>query len=446
MRCRIKKTIAVCLFTLVLSMNANAQLKEVPYTDGILYYQIGGGRHITIPPRMTITTINLSANLSMAALTCGNFDLGASIEASLDQLSQGVDNAVNAIEAAASSAIANLPGYILQKANPGLYDLFQNALLRAQESFALATKSCERMQYEISQNINPYSEWVTLSQGDSWKKSIGYGEENIHEAKEEANDAQENGVKWIGGISKGGRDQEPIRILSEVAAAGLNILSDRHAETMADLPSDAMLRQHFSGPDAVKEWVIKVLGDLEISVCRGCSKGAIPGRGLIPYIESEADGIADHLTAVVVGDTRPTRNNLEVLSAPGIAITNQVVDAIRNLTSVERGIVTNKLAQEIAEARIMEEAMVVRRLLLSGKKDGDVSAVSMAVEEVEKALEELEKEIKNVIFEKRIRGSMVSNTVIEVLKHDNAKRQAARSLPVTPLKDDNPLDGGAVSR
>src|SRR5690606_20445146 len=121
---------------LSVSMDSHAQLNEVPHTDGMMYYRIGGGRHISIPPSLTITTINLSASASIAALNCGRFDLGESVQASLNNLSNGVDNAINAIEAAASAAIANLPGYILQKANPGLYDLFQNALLRAQESFS----------------------------------------------------------------------------------------------------------------------------------------------------------------------------------------------------------------------------------------------------------------------------------------------------------------------
>ncbi len=430
---------------LLSSVGVNAQMHEVPHTDGMLYYRIGGGRHITIPPSLTITTINLSASASLGALNCGRFDLGASVQASLDNIQNGVDNAMVAIEAAAGAAIANLPGYILQKANPGLYDLFQNALLRAQESFSLATKSCERMQYEISQNINPYDEWITLSRGDSWKRSIGIGEENIHEAEEDAEDGHNDGLTWVGGIARGGRNQAPIRVLSEVASAGLNILSDRAPETGDDLPSGAPLRQHFTGPGAVSEWVWDVLGDLEISVCDGCDKGALPGKGLIPHIESEADAIAGQLSALVTGQNTPNRDNLSDVSAPGIVMTLQVIEAIRNQSASERSIIVQKLAQEIAEARIMEEAMVIRRLLLAGKKDGDISAVKMAVEEVDNALVELESEIQNVIFEKRVRGELIANTVIEVLLHDASKRRAALSMPAVLPSDSNKLERGAVN-
>ena len=128
---------------------------EAPSDDSLFYYKIGGGRDIAIPPSLNITTIDLSLSGQASALSCSGFDPMVAIESSLDNLRNGVDNAVNAIELAATAAIANLPGYILQKANPGLYDLFQNALLRANESFSLATKSCERIQYEIAKNTNP---------------------------------------------------------------------------------------------------------------------------------------------------------------------------------------------------------------------------------------------------------------------------------------------------
>ena len=181
--------------------------EPAPNEDSLFYYKIGGGRDIAIPPSLNITTLDLSLNASATALTCSGFDPMVAIENSLDNLRNGVDNAVNALELAASAAIANLPGYILQKANPGLYDLFQNALLRANEAFSLATKSCERIQYEIANGTNPYAEWVTVSWGDSWKRSLGVGSANIHDAVDDAEDAHNDGIQWVGGQRRGGQDQ-----------------------------------------------------------------------------------------------------------------------------------------------------------------------------------------------------------------------------------------------
>tara|TARA_B100000446_G_scaffold76096_3_gene72068 strand:+ start:30659 stop:32008 length:1350 start_codon:yes stop_codon:yes gene_type:complete len=419
---------------------------EAPSDDSLFYYKIGGGRDIAIPPSLNITTIDLSLSGQASALSCSGFDPMVAIESSLDNLRNGVDNAVNAIELAATAAIANLPGYILQKANPGLYDLFQNALLRANESFSLATKSCERIQYEIANNTNPFDEWITVSWGDSWKRSVGIGGANIHDAVDDAEDAPNEGIEWVGGLRAGGVNQPPIRVLSDVAKAGLNILSQRPPETSSNLPGSAPLAQHFDGPNAVDRWINNVLGEIEVGLCDSCTKGTRPGKGLIPYIEESTDDIVQLLVDLVSGSTQPTRVNLEQVEAPGIAVTLQVILAIRNQSPDEISIVINKLGQEIAEARVMEEAMIIRRLLLAGRKEGYVAANEIAQQEVIQALDELESEISNVIFEKDARDKFVTSTVVELLLRDNAIRQSSVNTPATVPTDPRPLKNGGVEQ
>lgn len=419
---------------------------EAPSDDSLFYYKIGGGRDIAIPPSLNITSIDLSLSGQASALSCSGFDPMVAIESSLDNLRNGVDNAVNAIELAATAAIANLPGYILQKANPGLYDLFQNALLRANESFSLATKSCERIQYEIANNTNPFDEWITVSWGDSWKRSVGIGGANIHDAVDDAEDAPNEGIEWVGGLRAGGVNQPPIRVLSDVAKAGLNILSQRPPETSSNLPNSAPLAQHFTGPNAVDQWINNVLGEIEVGLCDSCTKGTRPGKGLIPYIEETTEDIVQLLVDLVSGSTPPTRTNLEQVEAPGIAITLQVILAIRNQSPDEISIVINKLGQEIAEARVMEEAMIIRRLLLAGRKEGYVAANEIAQQEVIQALDELESEISNVIFEKDARDKFVTSTVVELLLRDNAIRQSSVNTPATVQTDPRPLKNGGVEQ
>ena len=432
---------------LVLAVLSSPSLaEEGPAEDSLFYYKIGGGRDIAIPPSMNITTIDLSLSGQASALSCSGFDPMVAIDSTLDNIRNGVDNAVNAIELAAAAAIANLPGYILQKANPGLYDLFQNALLRANEAFSLATKSCERIQYEISKNTNPFNEWITVSWGDSWKRSVGVGGANIHEAIEDAEDAPEDGIEWVGGVRQGGRGQPPIQVLSDVASAGLNILSERPPETQGDLPSNAALYQHFSGPNAVDDWVNEVLGEMEVGLCDSCRKGARSGKGLIPYIEQTTEDIVPLLSNLVTGSTPANLANLQDAEAPGVAVTVQVIDAIRNQSPREQRILIDKFAQEIAEARVMEEAMIIRRLLLAGRKEGYVAANALAQREVAQALDELDSEIRNVIFEKDVRDQFVTSTVVELLLRDNANRQSSVHTPAAVPDDTRPLKQGGVAQ
>lgn len=429
---------------LLLALCTAAYGADAPSNDSLFYYQIGGGRDIAIPPSLNITTLDLSLGAQAQALSCSGFDPMVAIESSLDNLKDGVDNAINALELAASAAIANLPGYILQKANPGLYDLFQNALLRANESFSLATKSCERIQYEIANNTNPFDEWITLSWGDSWKRSVGVGGANIHDAVDAAEAAPNEGIDWVGGLKAGGINQPPIEVLSDVATAGLNILSQRPPEDSSNLASDAPLARHFSGPGDVDAWIHNVLGEIEVGLCDTCAKGARPGKGLIPYIEQTTEDIVPLLVALVVGTTQPTRANLLELEAPGIAVTLQVILALRNQSPDERSIVIHKLSQEIAEARVMEEAMIIRRLLLAGRKEGHIAANAIAQKEVVSALAELDNEIRNVIFEKDARNRFVTSTVVELLLHDNAARQSSVHTPAATQTDPRPLKQGGV--
>ena len=57
-------------------------------------------------------------------------DVGANMQAVI------IVTVIAFLTAAASAAIASLPALILQRANPGLYDLFQNALLQAEDELA----------------------------------------------------------------------------------------------------------------------------------------------------------------------------------------------------------------------------------------------------------------------------------------------------------------------
>ena len=110
----------------------------------------------------------------------------------------------------------------------------------------------------------------------------------------------------------------------------------------------------------------------------------------------------------------------------------------------ERSIVLNKLAQDIAETRVMEEAMIVRRLLLAGRKEGFVASNNIAQIEVDRALQELASEIDNVIFEKQARSQFVTNTIIELLQRDHAMRQSSVNTPASIESDPRPLRNGGV--
>ena len=131
----------LCGFFLLWTINGFAA--QAPTEDGLWYYEIGGAEPVSVPANPAVVSVTLGGSAQLGlGYSCGKFDPVAAVTNTLNNIGAGVDNMMNAMTAAATSAIAALPALILQRANPGLYDLFQNALIKAEETMQLATKSC----------------------------------------------------------------------------------------------------------------------------------------------------------------------------------------------------------------------------------------------------------------------------------------------------------------
>ena len=101
---------------------------QAPTEDSLWYYEIGGAQPVSVPANPGVAPVTLGGSAQLrSGYSCGKFDPVAAVTHTLNDIGAGIDNMMNAMTAAASAAIAALPALILQRANPGLYDLFQNA-------------------------------------------------------------------------------------------------------------------------------------------------------------------------------------------------------------------------------------------------------------------------------------------------------------------------------
>ncbi|MCB1799923.1 MAG: integrating conjugative element protein, partial [Gammaproteobacteria bacterium] len=158
----------------------------------------------------------------------------------------------------------------------------------------------------------------------------------------------------------------------------------------------------------------------------------------------EAATVTVDLQTLVSGATPPTLANLDKITAPGVAITRQVIEAIREMPATEQGLIMGRLVSEISTARTVEKALFARRLLLTGRQVPEVYATEVAREHADTSITELDKEIENLLFETRVRKEVVSNTLTSLLQRAAAKRQASLTVPqVSPL-DSRPLSNGRV--
>ena len=428
------------LIALAVAIGPDSYAAQAPTEDGLWYYEIGGAEPVSVPanPAVVSTTLGGSAQLGLG-YSCGKFDPVAAVTNTLNDIGAGVDNMMNAMTAAATSAIAALPALILQRANPGLYDLFQNALLKAEETMQLATKSCEQMEAEIAQGKNPYADLITLSKGNDWKVQMGVGGNDAVTAKTTVESSNgNNGVPWIGGQA-GGSGQPVLEFTGDIVEAGYNINMNRPVTDPSPVPaaSSTRLSEVWPSPADARDWTVEVVGENIVTTCDTCRKDSIPGTGLLPKLYQESAAVATDIQNLVSGATPLTLTNLDKITAPGVAITRQVIEAIREMPASEQSLIMGRLVSEISTARTVEKALFARRLLLSGRQVPEVYATEVAREHADK-------EIENLLFENRVRKEVVSDTVATLLERAAARRQSSITVPEVPTLDPNPLRGGRV--
>ena len=440
------RLLVVGLLACVLASHA-VHATQAPTEDSLWYYEIGGAEPVSAPANPSVVSVTLGGSAQLGlGFSCGKFDPVAAVTHTLNSIAAGVDNMMNAMTAAASAAIASLPALILQRANPGLYDLFQNALLKAEATLQLATKSCEQMEAEIAAGKNPYADLITLSKGNDWKVQMGIGGNDVVTAKETVETANgDNGVPWIGGKA-GGTGQPVLQFTGDIVKAGYNINMNRPVTATGPVAASdsTRLSEIWSTPTDARNWVVDVVGENIVTTCDTCRKDSIPGTGLLPKLHQESAAVTTDLQNLVSGTTPPTLTNLEDVTAPGIAITRQVIEAIREMPTTEQGLIIGRLVAEISTARTVEKALYARRLLLTGRQVPEVYATEVAREHADASIVELDKEIDNLLFETRVRREVVSDTITLLLQRAAARRQSSLNVPQVSPVDPRPLTHGRV--
>ena len=437
-----------CLAFALIGLVTDTLANNAPTGQGIWYYEIGGAQVVPHPPNPNVTSLDLSASLQLSAgYSCGKFDPVLSVANTLNQVKTGAEDMLKAMTDAATGAIAALPALILQRANPGLYDLLQNALVAANYKVDLATKSCQQMEAEIAQGKNPYHELLVLSKGNDWKRAMSIGQADINQASTQIENSNgDNGLPWVFGQQAGGRNQPAINLTADVVKAGYNISLSKPPSAslgLGSLDTTQLTQLWPTQLDSVK-WVTNVVGEHIVTTCDGCPKISQPGQGLLPELTYEQENIKLELTQLLQNTDPPTRVQLSQLSGTNIQITREVMDALRDLTDGEQEIYIARLANEIALSRTLEKSLYARRLLLVGKQIPEVTTNKPATEHIETAIETLDSSTDRLLVEYRTRQLLSANTITQVLERSYQRRNQSRSIPTQGPLDKRPLIEGRV--
>lgn len=378
--------------------------------NDVLYYTIGGGPVISAPARTEhINRKTLGVNWDLD-LQCGQLDPQLTVQNQLNGVTDGFQDMMGNVLTSATSAVMSLPGYYLQKEDPGLYDLLTNGVLQGKFDFDDAKTSCEAMTKTLG-DMSPTNAWTQLSQGQTWTQAVKRGDAVQAQITAEKSMGN-NGIVWTNGHYAGGKNQPPIRVTHDTAKAGFGMLT----EGVYQADNEGLYR-YWKDEDAMADWLTGVMGDkINQTGTDKSQSGAQPGIGLNAEVSKTAALLQLDVDNALSGD------NVSSTFPPSL------INALKS-DPLRRGL-TQRLVSEVALAQTVDKALQARRVLLTGKNETYISQNALAQEDIKKSVKELENEISLLRFEAETRQSIAGNASEEILLRQQYRN--AQPKPDTP--------------
>ncbi|MGB3749171.1 MAG: integrating conjugative element protein [Rhodanobacter sp.] len=396
--------------------------------DDVLY-SIGGGRAVSMGPVGQMQSIGVGIGWN-SNLICGDMSLTTTLQNQLNGITQGFQAIMSNVIQNATAAVASLPALIIQRADPGLYNLLTNGILQARLDFDRSKLTCRAIAERMADMAGGQLGWNQLAEGMALRQAVA--STDAVSAIEQAEASRGNdGVPWVGGGNAGGAGQNPIRVVGDVTRAGYNLLNGRGATDTSPIDSatcgNSLSCQTWQSPQAAADWAIRVLGEQEQRTCESCVKTqTIPGVGLTPLIQEEFETRLEALRNLLNGTNPTTVANLEVAGSSALPITRGVIEALRE--EPDQDILARRLASEVALASVLEKALLLQRTLLTGRKEPNVAANQLAQQAITHESSLLEQEINNLKTELELRRELANNSPMAIIQRHGMRSAGSRGV------------------
>ena len=391
--------ITLMLTTLTFAIDLSEDLEsEFFNSNSKLYYEIGGARRVA--PPISNDSVNLNIGLGGDAYigySCGEFDYGASYKNLMNGFKNNIDDAKNKLTSGVSAAVSSMPLAILQRAMPGVYDMFQEFSADANTQIEIATKSCEQMESEIAQGGNPYGDFIQIGKSQSWKDKAANGDDIVAAKKDIEESPTKDGIRSYGGEYVGGLKQKPFLAVASTVGAGFEFLQgskDTNADTKPNEGSE--LYKNFKDKQAAIAFATDVIGEYEINNERPSTK---VGLGLHPKVKQEREKVIEQISNQEWDKLRIDKKSLRKISS---------------FTFGDQQILLSNIADDIATKRAIQKALAVRRMLVTGGQDPS-SDNKLTADQRIKSVARLDSEIKSLMFERKINQELANTTISKIL-------------------------------
>ncbi|STX55515.1 Tfp pilus assembly, pilus retraction ATPase PilT [Legionella beliardensis] len=429
------------------------------------YYQLGGGSDVYVPAISHTEKVTIGGQLNAdGMLNCAAFNPAVTIGNSFNGIKDKIAGVPASLIDGLKGGVAGYPMYKLSQSMPALYNIIQNTAFSAQNEFQMRLSDCHRVKTNLENGSSPISALLSVSDSEGWIESAQRAATNNKNApvditessKTIAQKSEEYGIPWVHKArgNSGGKYQAPIEVISDVVIAGYNVLLNpsRALDDKASVPNTVKKNNPFThtwaSPQKAADWAVLVLGDIKISHAKVAgSKDAKAGIGLATLLQScpkIADSktctvnVADFLWKLVDGKLPTTDANLKKLSAGNILITQDIISATARLAREEQILTVSKLAEEIAIQNLLEEALMLKRLLQAGFQIQEVQRLKPVQTMVLQAIKKLDSEINELSFEQDVRKRMMTNTlnvIMGVRDQQFNESRAPASLSTDVIKE-----------
>jgi len=397
--------------------------------DDVLY-SVGGGRAVSMSGAGNMQSIGVGIGWN-SNLICGNMSITTTLQNQLNGLTNGFQAIMSSVIQNATAAVASLPALIIQRADPGLYNLLTNGVLQARLDFDRSKMTCRAIANRMADMAGGQTSWDQLSEGIAMRDAVSANGDGVASVEQAESNKGNNGVPWVGGASAGGASQSSIKVVGDVTRAGYNLLNSRSVSDTSSIPrascGNRLTCQTWSSPDDAAAFATRVLGEREQRTCESCTKTqTTPGVGLTPVIQEEYKTKLQALQDLVTGAKPTTVANLEAAGSNSLPITRGVIEALRD--EPDQDLLGKRLASEAALSSVLEKALLLQRTLLTGKKEPNVAANDLAVKAVDQENGALEQEINNLKTELELRRALAGNSAMAIVQRHNTRAGGSRGI------------------
>ncbi|HGJ9107433.1 TPA: integrating conjugative element protein [Pseudomonas aeruginosa] len=396
--------------------------------DDVLY-SIGGGRAVSMGGAGNMQSIGVGVGWN-SNLICGDMSITTTLQNQLNGITNGFQTIMSNVIQNATSAVASLPALIIQRADPGLYNLLTNGILQARLDFDRSKMTCRAIANRMADMAGGQAGWDQLAEGMALRDAVS-STDAVSAIEQAESNKGNNGVPWVGGGNAGGSSQSSIKVVGDVTRAGYNLLNGRSATDTSSIARSAcgnrLTCQTWSSPQAAADWATRVLGEREQRTCENCTKTqTTPGVGLTPMIQEEYETKLQALQELVTGARPTTLANLDAAGSSSLPITRGVIEALRD--EPDQDVLGRRLASEAALSSVLEKALLLQRTLLTGKKEPNVAANELAVRAVDQENSALEQEINNLKTELELRRTLAGNSAMAIIQRHSTRAAGSRGI------------------